>query len=47
MNLRIHNGKPMRTGEQVMIGGNESYLPVCRRHFYDDDLDLNEFGFFE
>jgi thymidine kinase len=28
-----HDGKPMREGEQVAIGGNESYESVCRKHF--------------
>lgn len=42
MNLRIANGKPVREGEQIMIGGNESYLPVCRKHFYDEDLDVSD-----
>jgi len=41
MNLRIADGKPVREGEQIMIGGNESYLPVCRKHFYEDDLDMS------
>ncbi|MEZ9200767.1 thymidine kinase [Shewanella sp. 10N.286.54.B9] len=27
------SGKPMREGEQVAIGGNESYESVCRKHF--------------
>ncbi|MGY4104796.1 thymidine kinase [Ignavigranum ruoffiae] len=31
MNLRFHDGKPVYQGEQVQIGGNESYLPVCRK----------------
>lgn len=32
MNLRIDsNGKPIYTGDQIKIGGNESYYPVCRR----------------
>jgi thymidine kinase len=30
-NLRFSNGKPVFEGEQVMIGGNESYYPVCRK----------------
>lgn len=30
MNLRINDGEPVYTGEQIQIGGNESYLPVCR-----------------
>ncbi|WP_394200413.1 thymidine kinase [Shewanella waksmanii] len=34
MVLRLDgNGKPMREGEQVAIGGNESYESVCRKHF--------------
>lgn len=32
MNLRIdENGKPVYTGEQIQIGGNDSYYPVCRK----------------
>jgi len=27
------DGKPMQEGEQVEIGGNESYESVCRKHF--------------
>ncbi|MCX7046434.1 MAG: thymidine kinase [Candidatus Sumerlaeota bacterium] len=46
MNLRVAGGKPVREGDQVMIGGNESYLPVCRRHFLDDSLVIKEFNFF-
>ena len=34
MNLRIHNGQPVYEGEQVQIGGNESYYPVCRYHYF-------------
>ena len=33
MNMRMLNGKPIFEGEQVQIGGDESYLPVCRKHF--------------
>ncbi|MRI81513.1 thymidine kinase [Fundicoccus ignavus] len=31
MNLRFSDGKPVYEGEQIQIGGNESYLPVCRK----------------
>ena len=32
MNLRVdENGKPIYTGEQIQIGGNDSYYPVCRK----------------
>lgn len=34
MVLRLgEDGKPVRDGAQVKIGGNETYLSVCRRHF--------------
>jgi thymidine kinase len=33
MNLRIKNGEPIYEGEQVSIGGNESYISVCRKHY--------------
>jgi thymidine kinase len=35
MNMRIINGKPIYEGEQVVIGGNESYVSVCRKHFWE------------
>lgn len=34
MNLRIHDGNPVYEGEQIQIGGNESYYPVCRKHYF-------------
>ncbi|MCG9696177.1 thymidine kinase [Shewanella sp. Isolate11] len=34
MVLRLDSdGKPMKEGEQVAIGGNERYESVCRKHF--------------
>lgn len=30
-NLRMINGKPTIKGEQVLIGGNESYIAMCRK----------------
>jgi len=34
MNLRVDAaGEPIREGEQTAIGGNESYVALCRRHF--------------
>ena len=29
------DGAVEREGEQVEIGGNERYLPLCRRHFFE------------
>ncbi|MCA9109396.1 MAG: thymidine kinase [Planctomycetaceae bacterium] len=34
MVLRIDaEGKPLREGEQIKVGGNESYVSVCRLHY--------------
>lgn len=30
-NLRLLNGEPTFTGEQVEVGGNEMYRPLCRK----------------
>lgn len=38
MNLRLLDGKPVYEGQQVMIGGNESYYPVCRKHYFHPKL---------
>ena len=38
MNLRMHEGKPVYTGAQVQIGGNEAYFPVCRKHYFAPEL---------
>ncbi|MFV0557595.1 MAG: thymidine kinase [Enterococcus sp.] len=34
MNLHYIDGQPVYEGDQVQIGGNESYYPVCRRHYF-------------
>ena len=37
MNLRIDDaGCAIKRGEQVQIGGNESYIATCRKHFHVD-----------
>ncbi len=34
MVLRIDSdGQPVRSGDQIKVGGNESYVSVCREHF--------------
>lgn len=39
MNLRIDDeGKPVYSGEQIQIGGNDSYYPVCRKHHANPPL---------
>ncbi len=32
------DGKMIRTGEQVVLGGNDAYIALCRKHFYEGDL---------
>lgn len=40
MNLRVDGqGKPIYTGEQIQIGGNEAYYPVCRKCHSNPPLD--------
>lgn len=33
MNLRFNDGQPVYEGEQIQMGGNEAYYPVCRHHY--------------
>lgn len=33
MNLRVLDGTPVFEGEQISIGGDESYVPVCRKYY--------------
>ncbi len=34
MNLRIDSeGRAVKTGEQIDVGGNEKYIAMCRKHF--------------
>lgn len=36
MNLRMDGeGNALRSGEKIEIGGNELYMPLCRKHFYE------------
>ena len=32
-NARLLNGRVVKTGEQIVLGGNESYVALCRRHW--------------
>ena len=32
-NARILDGKVIKEGEQVVLGGNESYVSLCRKHW--------------
>lgn len=37
-NARISDGKIVRNGDQVMMGGNESYVSLCRKHFINGKI---------
>lgn len=37
-NARIMDGKIVREGEQFLLGGNESYASLCRRHYLSGDI---------
>ena len=38
MNARVSDGRVVREGEQVQIGGNESYISLCRRHWKSGEV---------
>lgn len=40
MVLRTMNGRPVYTGEQIQIGGNDSYIPVCRKCYRNPSLPV-------
>jgi thymidine kinase len=36
MNMRTDpQGNAVTSGEQILVGGNDTYVSVCRRHFYE------------
>lgn len=37
-NARIADGKIVKTGEQVVLGGNERYVSLCRKHWREGRL---------
>lgn len=38
MNARVVDGKVVKVGEQVVLGGNESYVALCRKHWAEGNL---------
>lgn len=38
MNARVAGGKVVKSGEQIVLGGNESYVALCRRHWARGEL---------
>ncbi|MCT4617924.1 MAG: thymidine kinase [Marinisporobacter sp.] len=38
-NARVVDGKIVKDGEQIQIGGNELYVPLCRKHYNDGRVE--------
>lgn len=37
-NARVVNGRVVKEGEQIVLGGSESYVSLCRRHWTEGAL---------
>ena len=37
-NARIHNGKVVKEGDQILLGGNSQYISLCRKHWAAGDV---------
>lgn len=37
-NTRVADGKVTKTGEQIFLGGSESYVALCRKHWANGEL---------
>lgn len=35
--LRVEDDKPVYEGEEILIGGNENYVSVCRKHWFKSE----------
>jgi thymidine kinase len=39
VNCRISDGNIIKDGEQILIGANESYIALCRKHYKENKLN--------
>ena len=37
-NARVHDGRIVREGEQILLGGNSQYISLCRKHWKSGEL---------
>ena len=42
MVARVVDGKIVKQGEQIVIGGNDMYVSLCRKHYNDGSLGPDE-----
>lgn len=45
INARVINGRVTLSGKQVLIGSNETYVPMCRACWRSKIIDRNDDGF--
>ena len=36
------DGKIVRTGEQVVLGSNDKYAALCRKHYHEGNFGIEE-----
>lgn len=41
-NARVVDGRVMKTGEQIVLGGSEAYTSLCRKHWQEGNLGPGE-----
>lgn len=42
MVARVIDGKIVKQGEQIMVGGNDMYISLCRKHYNDGRISPDE-----
>ena len=46
-NARVSDGQVIKTGDQIVLGGSESYVSLCRRHWASGSLREPRHGHME
>lgn len=46
-NARVLNGQVVKTGDQIVLGGSESYVSLCRKHWTSGTLGETKHGSIE
>ena len=41
MVARVVDGKFVKSGEQILVGGDDMYVSLCRRHYNEGSLGPN------
>ena len=43
-NARVVDGRVVKEGDQILLGGSSQYVSLCRRHFHSGDLGKTFIG---